>query len=148
MTIEEEARSNFNSGYNCAESVLLVVTKRAGPPVERSQSYIPRIATGFGGGIARNGDVCGALIGGAMAISLTTGRNNPDQDREPCYTAVDRFYSEFMKRFGSCRCRDLTGLDLKNPEQRQIYQTRVHGRQCNPIVARAARKACDILNES
>jgi len=63
MSLEEQAKRNFNMGYNCAESVLLAVSEANGATRQRAQSLIPRIATGFGGGIARNGDVCGALVG-------------------------------------------------------------------------------------
>jgi len=63
MTVEDEVRHVFDSGLNCAESLLLVVSKYSGLEKD-SARFIPRIATGFGGGIARNGDVCGALSGG------------------------------------------------------------------------------------
>jgi len=145
MNVEEEARSRFNSGYNCAESVLIVVSKHADTKFESPQSCIPRIATGFGGGIARNGDGCGALVGGAMALSLKLGRDNSSDSRDACYAAVDRFYREFTAAFGSCRCRDLTGVDLKNPEQRRIYEIEIHERRCNPIVAWAAKRAYETV---
>jgi C_GCAxxG_C_C family probable redox protein len=34
-----------------------------------------KAATAFGGGIGRMGSVCGALLGGAMALSLLYGRS-------------------------------------------------------------------------
>jgi len=148
MSLEEQARRSFNSGYNCAESVLLAVSKQAGLMVQGFRSFIPKIATGFGGGIARNGDICGALTGGIMAISLALGRDNPDQSRDLCYAAADRFYNEFIEAFSTCKCRDLIGLDLKKPEQRETYQSRVHYARCNPIVGWAAKRAYAIIRES
>jgi C_GCAxxG_C_C family probable redox protein len=148
MSLEEQARRSFNSGYNCAESVLLAVGKETELVARSFESFIPRIATGLGGGIARNGDVCGALTGATMAIGLALGRDSPDQNRDPCYTAVDSFYNEFKEAFGSCRCRDITGLDLKNPKQREAYQSRIHYDRCNPIVGWAAKRAHDIIRES
>jgi C_GCAxxG_C_C family probable redox protein len=145
MNLEEEAKLNFDSGFNCAESVSLVVSKRLGRAKKNSMSCIPRIATGFGGGVARNGDICGALAGGIMAISLFLGRDKPDQSRDRCYDAVDRFYNEFVKAFGSSKCCELTRLDLKKTEQRETYQHTVHIERCTPMVAWSAKRAYEII---
>jgi len=147
MNLEEQARSSFNSGYNCAESVLLVLSKQPELTRRGAESFIPRIGTGFGGGIARNGNICGALAGGVMAISLALGRDRPDESRDPCYPAVDRFYNEFVREFGTWRCRDLTGVDLKAPGGRKEYLDRIHNERCNPIVAWAAKRAYQIIKE-
>jgi C_GCAxxG_C_C family probable redox protein len=148
MSLEEEAKLNFNSGYNCAESVLMAVSKRVGRKTQSLAPCIPRMATGFGGGVGRNGDICGALAGGIMTISLALGRDNSDQSRDPCYGAADCFYNEFVETFGSSRCRKLTGLDLKKPEQREAYGSRIHVERCNPIVAWAAKRAYEIIRKA
>ena len=82
-----------------------------------------------------------------MAISLALGCDNPDQSRDPCYDAAYRFYNEFVKAFGSSKCRELTGLDLKKPEQREAYQNRIHVERCNPIVAWSAKRAYEIMQQ-
>ena len=148
LAIEEAAKRNFDSGFNCAESVLLAVLKELNPEGGVDGKVVPRIATGFGGGIGRNGDICGALMGGVIAISMVLGRDNPEQDREPCYPAVDRFYNDFRTRFGSCKCRELTNLNLKTPEGAAAYQTDVHAEVCTPMVAWAAKRALDIIKET
>jgi dihydrofolate reductase len=148
LSLEEIAKSNFNSGFNCAESVLLAVTNELNTDGRTGRLPIPRIATGFGGGISRNGDVCGALIGGVMALSLALGRDNSEQSREPCYPAVDRFYNDFRTRFGSCRCRELTNQNLKSPDGLRVYEAEVHADVCIPIVAWAAKRAHDIIRET
>jgi len=139
MNPEDEAKRLFDSGLNCAESVLLAVSHDKFP--QSIGVVIPRIATGFGGGIARNGDICGALAGGVMAISLALGRNSPEELRDPCYLAVDQFYSEFVREFGSCKCRELTGIDLKTAKGREEYMTKIHADLCSRIVLWAARAA-------
>jgi C_GCAxxG_C_C family probable redox protein len=40
-----------------------------------------KAATAFGGGIGRMGSACGALIGGAMALSLLYGRTYEDMQK-------------------------------------------------------------------
>jgi C_GCAxxG_C_C family probable redox protein len=71
MTPERRGVRLFDSGYNCAEAVLLATSQDA--LRRKVGAVIPRIATGFGGGISRNGDVCGALTGGIMGIGLAGG---------------------------------------------------------------------------
>jgi C_GCAxxG_C_C family probable redox protein len=148
LTLEESAKRNFNSGFNCAESVLVAVNNELSAEGRGGSELIPRIATGFGGGISRNGDICGALTGGIMAIGLALGRDRPEQDREPCYPAVDQFYNDFRTTFGSCKCRELTNANLKTPEGALTYKAEAHAEVCTPIVAWAARKAYDIIKET
>jgi C_GCAxxG_C_C family probable redox protein len=147
MSIEEEARRFFDSGFNCAESVLLAVSKQAGLEKQGVESFIPRIATGFGGGIARNGDTCGALSGGIMVISLALGRNKSDESRDPCYPAVDQFYNDFVKAFGTCKCRELTGVNFKTPVGSEAYRNRIHRERCTPLVEWAAKAASNVIKE-
>ena len=147
MSVEDEVRRVFDSGLNCAESLFLVVSKHSGLEKDGAR-FIPRIATGFGGGIARNGDMCGALSGAVMAISLALGRDGPDQSRDQCYAAVDQFYNDFVKTFGSCKCRELTHVDFKTPDGNAIYCEKVHRKRCTPIVEWAAKRASTIIKEN
>ncbi len=41
--------------------------------------FIPKIATGFCGGVSRTCGMCGAVSGGIMAIGLFAGRNAPTE---------------------------------------------------------------------
>jgi len=148
LSLEEVATRNLNSGLSGAESVLSAVTNELGGAREGADQVIPRVAMGFGGGISRNGDVCGALIGGVMAISLGLGPNTPEKSRESCYQAVDQFYNDFRTRFGSCKCRELTNANLKTQEGNKAYIAEVHADVCNPIVAWAAKRAYDIIKET
>lgn len=147
MNIEEQAKHYFNTGYNCAESVLLAVCRESGYSESGIIKFIPRMATGFGGGIARNGGICGALSGGVMALGLALGRDDAKESRDPCYPAADRFYSEFVERFGHSSCRELTGLDMKNETDRKRYMDVIHQERCNPIVAWSAKRVMELIGE-
>lgn len=147
MNIEEQAKQYFNSGYNCAESVLLAVCREYGYPESETIKFIPRIATGFGGGLARNGNLCGALSAAIMALGLALGRDDAKESRDPCYPASDKFYNEFTERFGHSSCRELTGLDMKNEQDRKKYSDAVHHDRCNPMVAWSARRVMEIIGE-
>jgi len=147
MNIEEQAKQYFNNGYNCAESVLLSVCGQMGYDSKEYGICIPRMATGFGGGIARNGGICGALSGGVMALGLALGRDDAQESRDPCYPAADQFYNEFGEKFGHSSCRELTGLDMKNEPDRQRYQEQVHNERCVPMVCWTARRTAEIISE-
>jgi C_GCAxxG_C_C family probable redox protein len=146
-SVEERAQRYFSSGYNCAESVLLAVCEESGYTPGEIVRFIPRMATGFGGGIARNGGLCGALSGGLMALGLALGRDDGRQSRDPCYPAADSLYNEFMQRFGHFSCRELTGLDMKNEPDRKKYADTVHLERCTPMAAWAARRVMELIGE-
>ena len=142
MTPENTAVRLFDSGYNCAEAVLIATSQDL--LRGKFETVIPKIATGFGGGIGRNGDVCGALTGGIMRIGLAMGRNSAEESRDRCYGAVDHFYSAFVTEFGTSKCRELTGVDLNTEEGRALYQARIHSERCTKIVSWAARVVSEI----
>lgn len=144
MDVSARALENFDSGYNCAESVLMAISEYLNMPKDRS---LPRIATGFGGGIARNGNLCGALTGGIMAIGLALGRNDNQGSRDPCYPAVDRLFNSFAEKFGSSQCRDLIGVDLKTPEGQKAHANRDLKEACRSCVQWSSRASLDLITE-
>ena len=106
---------------------------------------VPKIATGFGGGIGRCGSVCGALTGGVMAISIKCGTNEPlMKKRLKAYKTAQKFYQEFEAKNGSVLCKELIGFDLSVPEQRdKAVKTNAFEEKCTVFVT----KACEILLE-
>ena len=69
MSYAECAAQNFLNGCNCAQAVLLAFSDltKLDPDTAR------RIASGFGGGMARMREVCGAVSGMFMAAGLLYG---------------------------------------------------------------------------
>jgi C_GCAxxG_C_C family probable redox protein len=82
-------------------------------------SLIPRLATGFGGGIGRKGSLCGAFTGSIMAIGMKEGRTDPkDRDRvAKVYGKCQQFWNQFEKEFGSTHCYNLIGYHLDDEEE-------------------------------
>ena len=120
----------------------------AHPPLLRlhaaEASCVPRVATGMGAGMARHGEVCGALLGAAMGLSLRYGRENASENeaKEALYSKVDQLLSAFEAEFGSVRCIDLTGCDMRTPEGRaRVTELDLHHKCCPKFVAFAARFA-------
>jgi C_GCAxxG_C_C family probable redox protein len=137
----EKASSYFLKGYNCAQSVLLTMFEHWNGRNE----LVPKIATGFGGGIGRCGSVCGALAGGVMALSVKFGTNEPSSEkRKKTYELACAFYRSFEKQNGSVLCRELIGYDLSNSqESEKANKAKVFEEKCPVFV----RKAVELLLE-
>lgn len=102
-------------GYNCAQAVLLTLYQHMNP--QENNQVIPKIATGFGGGMGRCGSVCGALTGAVMAAGLKYGSNQIDNQKKlEVYAKTQTLFKQFEKQYGTVNCRDLIGCDLSTPE--------------------------------
>jgi len=132
---------HFKEGYNCAQSVLVTMLDHW----NLKNELVPKIATGFGGGIGRCGSVCGALTGGVMAISIMYGTNEPlMKKRLKAYETAQKFYEQFEAQNGSVLCKELIGFDLSVPEQRdKAVKTNAFEEKCTVLV----KKAVEILVE-
>jgi C_GCAxxG_C_C family probable redox protein len=67
QTLGEKAAKRHIDGYNCAQAVLLTLYEHMNP--QETNPVIPKVATGFGGGMGRCGNVCGDLTGAIMAVA-------------------------------------------------------------------------------
>lgn len=144
--IVNKTLSYFRSGYNCAESVLLAIAKDA---LEIDNDLIPKIATGFGGGISRQGYVCGAVSGAVIGFGLKYGRNSPEEFRAKTYNRVVEFYKQFQKRFGSIVCKELCGCDLSTIEGiRKFREEDVHEEKCSNFVSVAIEIFMGLIDET
>ena len=104
--LSQKALANFKGGYNCAQSVLLTLTEHISP--ENKNEVIPKIAAGFGSGMGGCGSVCGALIGGIMAVGIEYGSNDADpKKRAQANKYAQKLYSQFEQQHGCVMCRDL-----------------------------------------
>ena len=108
---------------------------------------IPKIATGFCGGIARTSGICGALSGAVMAISMYYGRNLPDEPIDRSYIPVQKIIEVFENEFGSTNCRQLTGCDLGTEEGRKKFFAMNMLERCKGYTEEAARMAMSIIEE-
>ena len=110
---------------------------------------IPRIASGFGGGIGNTGAVCGAVAGAVMAIGLKTERGDTMEDWFRLSAVVQDFRRRFEAEMGTINCRELTGADLSTEEGLQQYMgSDTPQRACFPAVAAAYRLVVDLPQET
>jgi len=111
---------------------------------------VPRIATAFSSGVARHGEICGALTGAAIALGLKYGRDEPKDvaARDALYARMDQLMRAFEREFGAVRCIELTGCDMTTAEGlARSRELDLHYQVCPRFVAFAARAAAAALAE-
>ena len=64
--VANRSRELFDQGYFCSESVLMALAETH----DLNNNGLCSLMTGFGGGMARSGGMCGALAGGIAAIGM------------------------------------------------------------------------------
>lgn len=117
MEKHESAADFMHQGYSCSQSVVLAFASELGI----AQDVLLRIASGFGGGMGRTGNVCGAVSGAVMVIGLKSGYSSPEDKagKEKLYDMVAEFHKKFQEIYGAVDCPALLGYNLANPDDRQ-----------------------------
>ena len=133
----------FNSGYKCAESVLISVAQAH----HIDSPIIPQIATGFCSGTARTGNICGAVAGAIIAIGLLRGRSSHQQPVEPTYELVQQFIESFEAQFGSTTCLGLTGVHLGTEEGQAAFEAAGMMEKCTQYVGQATRLVMQLVGD-
>ncbi|MDE6723431.1 MAG: C-GCAxxG-C-C family protein [Eubacterium sp.] len=138
MSKGERAEALFMQGYNCSQAVASAFADE----MKMRETDVARLTMGFGGGIGRMREVCGAVSGMAFVISALYA----DEGRASVYEKIQTVAEKFEAENGSIVCRELLGLD-KNGKRNPIPEPRTEQyykkRPCNQLVHMAA----DILEE-
>ena len=148
MTHSELAAENFKRGYNCAQAVLLAFGDLTG----LDEKTAAKLSSGFGGGMGRLREVCGAVSGVFMVLSLLYGDDTvpSHETKSALYARIQDFAAHFKERNGSYICRELLSGVTNNsspvPEKRtaEYYKKR----PCGEIVRDAAALLDDYLAEN
>jgi C_GCAxxG_C_C family probable redox protein len=138
----ETAVQMFDQEFSCSQSVFSAYADPADIPRETAL----RVASGFGGGLARTGETCGAVTGAIMALGLRhCGVPATDPlGKQQAYPPVQDFLARFKARHGSIVCRELLGCDLGTPEGLQSARDQgLFKSRCPAFV----RTAAEILEE-
>jgi C_GCAxxG_C_C family probable redox protein len=138
----QASKDYFNSGFGCAESVLKAIVKVKGI----KSDLIPRIASGFCGGIAHTGGMCGAVTGGIMALNIIYGRDTAAQSKELNYQKVQQFVQSFKSRYGAMNCSELTVCVLSTEEGRVQFSFLQRHEKCAELTAEATRMVLELID--
>lgn len=144
----EKAKALFTEGYNCAQAVFAAFSDVTGIDFETSV----KLSSGFGGGMGRMREVCGAVSGAFMVYDLVCGYSEPGdmESKKRVYADIRELAERFKAQSGgSIVCRELlAGVETTaggEPEQRtaEYYKKR----PCPGLVALAADVLDGFLRE-
>ncbi len=136
MSRVDVALDTFRQEFSCAQSVFTAFAD----PADVSRETALRLASGFGGGLARSGETCGAVTGAVLALGLRHCGAPPTdpQAKVAAYPVVQEFLRRFRERHGALTCRELLGADLGTEAGRQRAQNEDLVRQRCPAFVRDA----------
>jgi C_GCAxxG_C_C family probable redox protein len=136
----DEAVEAFRRGLSCSQAILSVYGRDLGVDHETAV----KIASAFGAGVAKTGEICGAVSGALMVIGLSQRPEDIHDatSREKVYAKARKFLEEFTARNGSVNCTELVGYDLSDPKQfAEAREKKVFATRCSKLV----REAGEIL---
>lgn len=140
-----QAVQNFESGFNCAQSVFLAYSDI----FELDLDMAKKVSVSFGGGVGRMREICGTVSAMAMLAGFrypVLDATNQEQ-RTQNYAMVQKMADMFKEKHGTIVCRSLMpqaqaatepAPSLRTPE----YYAR---RPCSKYVAEAAAIAGRML---
>lgn len=134
----------FTEGYSCSQALLAAFAPRYG--LDREAAL--KLASPFGGGIGRQGLLCGAVSGGLLVLGLHGGRVDPDDTatREKNDDLVREFMARFSGKNGALMCNELTGIDISDPVAREAGQEDgTYGEVCPNFVRFAAGVVAELI---
>ncbi|MBN1594454.1 C_GCAxxG_C_C family protein [candidate division FCPU426 bacterium] len=143
MSRAEKAAEEFSKGWVCSQAVFTAFSREMG----LNQSAALKLASGFGAGMARTGQTCGAVTGAYLAIALKYGRDNIEDEaaRQKTYALIQEFDRRFKARHQSVNCADLIGCFLGDPAQYQKAVEEGRFRSICPGLVRSATEIAEAL---
>lgn len=143
---QQRAEELFLEGYNCCQAVVLAFDDLL--PVGRDE--LLALTSGFGGGMGRMREVCGAVSGMTILAGFISPGSDPSDKaaKTANYTLVQRFAASFREQKGSIICRELLGLRAEEksaPEPSDRNPAYYHTRPCQANVGLAARIVAEYL---
>lgn len=141
----ERAVRNFESGYNCAQSVFLAYADLFGLEPEQAKM----MSVSFGGGMGRMREVCGTVSATAMLIGFRYPVEDPGdmEARTRNYAMTQKAFALFKERFGTYICRELLPPEEQSTAPKPSERTAAYyaKRPCAKFVRQSALNAGAML---
>lgn len=148
-TIEEYSQlayDNFKSGYNCCQSVVLAFSDL----LDVDRETLARLASGFGAGMGKMREVCGAVSGMFMVASMLNGYISPTatEEKTDTYAMIMELGDGFKSEFGTIICKELLNLDSDgNPKPSERTSEYYKKRPCADMCKVSARLLAEYLSK-
>ncbi len=119
-TKPEQAVECFKSGFNCAQAVFSTYSDQFA--INKTEAF--KISCGFGAGMGRKQEVCGAVSGAIMLIGCKFGKTirEDNASTDKTYQLVRKVTDEFSSKHGSVLCKELLKCNLLTPEGQQFFK--------------------------
>jgi len=145
--VDEAERRAYNylstrKTLSCSQTVLLTIQEVFGV---RDDLMVKAVGPLAGG--SRIYSLCGALIGGAIALGMFFGSEKLDDFDAlvKSYEPIKDYYRRFEREFGSRYCIAIIGYDLNNPNERQRWLDSGGWEKCSRLCGKAARMVAEII---
>ena len=146
MTKKDLALTFFQQGYSCSQAVLAPFAEDFG--LSRELAF--KVAGGFGGGMGRMAETCGAVTGAMMVLGLKFGavQGNDRAGKEKACERVRELMRQFKARHQTFVCRELLGCDISTERGwARAREKNVHVTQCPQYVGDAAEIVERLITE-
>jgi C_GCAxxG_C_C family probable redox protein len=137
-SIEEKAIRTFRSGLNCAQAVVTSYAEE----MKFDNNMALSVSVGFGGGMGRLQETCGAVTGSFMVLGIFNCKKLTDnKDRkEATYSMIQKFSQEFKQINGTTDCLELLKCDLKTEEGNgYAKENNLFGTVCEKCISDSVR---------
>lgn len=136
---ETKAEAFFKEGFNCAQAVFMAYAD----VFDINPELAKAIPTSLGGGMGRLREVCGAVSGMFLLVSLQypVMQGTDKEIKKTNYATVQQLAETFSRKNGSIICRDLLNLNVRKQEPTPEERTEIYykKRPCVEYVKDAAR---------
>ncbi len=136
----ERAVELFKDGFNCSQAVVGAFAKDIG----LDEKTAMKISAGFGGGVGRTGEICGALSGVSIVAGMLYGAvdGRDAESKAHTYEEIQRVLKAFKEKYVFVTCRE-----LKNPPKNDENGISYKRRPCINIVEDAVLLAEKVMFE-
>ncbi len=133
MDKKQEAVKVFQSGNNCAQSVLAAYAGELGYDKQLALA----LSSGFGAGMGRLQETCGAVSGAFMVIGIHNDMvyEEKAKGKEASVVMIQDYTKKFTEAHGSIRCKDLLQCNLNTDEgQKQFKEQGLGVKVCESCI--------------
>ncbi|MBN2597102.1 MAG: C_GCAxxG_C_C family protein [Marinifilaceae bacterium] len=140
-----QALEAFQSGMNCAQSVLLPYAN----DYKFDDNLAYQISSGFGDGMGRLQKTCGAVSGAFMVLGIHNCKkySNHQLQTENNRILIQEFNRKFVLKHNSTNCNELIACNL-NTEEGQAYaeKNNIKERICEKCIIDAIEIVDSLIN--
>nr|WP_321484882.1 C-GCAxxG-C-C family protein [uncultured Draconibacterium sp.] len=141
-----EAAELFLQDYNCAQSVLLAYSD----VLQIDKETAINLSCGFGGGMSRLQETCGAVSAAYMIFGLANAdlKDNPEKVAKT-YTMVQTFHKQFTQLRGTTVCKTLISCDLNTEDGQKYFKANnLKADVCEGCIRDSVKLINEIIRES